>query len=88
MINIGKDWFINHDGISFSVQKKQYIASGKNKGEITWTNQTWHSSYQMVKKKVADIALGEAIENGDLVMVFDMLDNFVLQSKEIKKLKK
>jgi len=86
MINIGNNWFVDSDEYSFCVKRKAYVKEGKTKGAIRWENQTWHSNWDQLKRKIAELQLKEVIENEEFNNVFSLLDNFTLQEKEIKAL--
>ena len=85
MIYLGEDYWIDNDEFSFMVAKKTYVKDGKKAGEVRWVNKTWHSTITQLKDRVATLALRFQIEKNAGSMV-DMLNNFILQEKEIKRL--
>lgn len=86
MINLGNDWFIDCDDYAFTVKRRTYVEKGKTKGQIRWEAQTWHSTWNQLRTKVVELQMKELINSGSFDRAFTLLDNFVLQEKEIKAL--
>ena len=85
-IHIGEDYWILPDDYSRMVAKKTHVKTGKNKGQITWVNKTYHSTFEQLKDRVACLAIDIKMDKGTEAMM-TFLENFVFQQVDIENIK-
>jgi hypothetical protein len=84
MIQLSDTWYLDCDENAFVIQQKRIREGGKNVGEEFFDNQTWHSTYDAVKRKVAAIAMMETI-NGNVAGMYELLDSFIANADKVKR---
>ena len=81
------EWWIDKDEYCFIVKRKIVTKTGKQVGREYYTDETYHATHEQVINKIADLALGKAI-NHDLVGMVELIEGFKHKFNELKAYKR